>query len=114
MHASEQLLEETKQQAQAKRNRRDRWKDWRNGGPIERAWRNLHSAEILLAEVVGMGELSSQRPAVRSMAKRVLPAKDARTQAIDEWLTDKVWNKLHERRRHRPCLRSCGASTSRR
>ena len=46
----ERLLEETKQQAQAKRNRRERWKDWRSGGPIERAWRNVHSAEILLAE----------------------------------------------------------------
>ena len=30
--------------------RRERWKDWRSGGSIERAWRNLHSAEILLAE----------------------------------------------------------------
>ncbi len=93
----EQLLEETKQQAQAKRNLRERWKDWRDGGPIERAWRNVHSAEILLAEVIGLGELSSQRPAVRSMAKRVLPAKDARSQAIEQWLSDKMWNKLPER-----------------
>ena len=93
----ERLLEETKQQAQAKRNRRERWKDWRDGGPIERAWRNVHSAEILLAEVIGLGELSSQRPAVRSMAKRVLPAKDARSQAIEQWLSDKTWNKLPER-----------------
>ena len=93
----ERLLEETKQQAQAKRNLRERWKDWRNGGPIERGWRNVHSAEILLAEVIGLGELSSQRPAVRSMAKRVLPAKDARSQAIEQWLSDKMWNKLPER-----------------
>ena len=109
----ERLLEETKQQAQAKRNLRHRWKDWRDGGPIERAWRNLHSAEILLAEVVGLGELSSQRPAVRSLAKRVLPAKDARSQAIEQWLSDKVWNKLPERD-DTARSRSCVASTSRR
>jgi hypothetical protein len=93
-----QLLKDTKDQAQAKRRLRDRLKDFRNGGPIERAWRNLHSAEVLLAEVVGMGELSSQRPAVRSMAKRVLPATDARTQAIEHSLSDKVWAKLPTRR----------------
>ncbi len=92
-----QLLDETTQQARANPTRRHRWKDWRSGGPIERAWRNLHSAEVLLAEVVGMGELSSQRPAVRSLAKRVLPAKDARTLAIDEWLTDQVWNDVDGR-----------------
>lgn len=92
----EQLLVETKAQAGVKQKRGRRLRDWRNGGPIERAWRNVHSAEVLLAEVVGLGELSSQRPAVRSLAKRVLPAKDARTQAIEQWLSDKVWNKVQD------------------
>ena len=50
-----------------------RWlQDWRNGGSIERAWRNLHAAEILLAEIVDLDQLASQLPAVRSMAQRVL------------------------------------------
>ena len=48
-----------------------RWlDDWRNGGSIERAWRNLHAAEILLAEIVDLDQLASQLPAVRSMAQR--------------------------------------------
>ncbi len=106
----EQLLTETKRQAQAKRRLRDRLKDFRNGGPIERAWRNLHSAEVLLAEVVGMGELSSQRPAVRSMAKRVLPAKDARTQAIEQWLSDKVWDEPRDQARSEKMRRNYVAS----
>jgi hypothetical protein len=63
----------------------------RTGGPIERAWRNLHGAEVLLAEVVSLEHLSSQRPAVLSLAKRILPARDPRTKAIEDRLSDRAW-----------------------
>jgi hypothetical protein len=90
------LLDETEQQTRAKGQRWAGLKEWRNGGPIERAWRNIHSAEILLADVAAIEELSSQRPAIRSLAKRVLPAKDARAVAIEKRLSDDAWAKLDE------------------
>lgn len=71
--------------------------DWRTGGSIERSWRNLHSADVLLAEVVGLGRLSSQRPRVCSLAKRVLPADDARTVAIKDRLSDEAWAGVSDR-----------------
>jgi hypothetical protein len=91
-----ELLEDTKEQAAAKAKRLRRLKEWRGGGPIERAWRNLHSIEILLAEVVGLDELSSQRPAVLSMAKRVLPATDARAVAVQNRLSDEAWKNVKD------------------
>ena len=107
------LLQDAEEHANGVRPARLRWlQDWRGGGPIERAWRNLHSAEILLAEVIGLGELSSQRPAVRSMAKRVLPAKDARSQAIEQWLSDKDVEQAPRSATTRRVRRSCVASTS--
>ena len=90
------LLDETKDQTAARPKLRRRLKEWRGGGAIERAWRNLHSAEILLAEVVGLDELSSQRPAVISMAKRVLPSADARALAIQDRLSDTAWKDAHD------------------
>jgi hypothetical protein len=87
------LLEDTREHASA--SGKVRWpRGWRSGGPIERAWRDLHSAEILLVDVVGLEELSSQRPAVRSLAKRVLPADDARYLAIEQRLTHAAWDDL--------------------
>ena len=70
--------------------------DWRSGGSIERAWRNLHAAEILLAEVVELDQLAAQLPAVRSMAQRVLAGKDARRIAIEQRLSDEKWDKIAE------------------
>jgi hypothetical protein len=70
---------------------RTRLRDWRSGGPIERAWRGLHSAEILLAEIVEIAELASQLPSVRSLAERVLPASDKRAIAIEKRLCDDAW-----------------------
>jgi hypothetical protein len=89
-----QLLDDTEQQARARSKRLAWLKEWRSGGPIERAWRNIHSAEILLADVATIEELASQRPAIRSLAKRVLPAKDARAEAIEQRLSDDAWAKL--------------------
>ena len=86
------LLDEAELHADGVRKPRLRWlQDWRNGGSIERAWRNLHAAEILLAEIVDLDQLASQLPAVRSMAQRVLACKDARRLAIEQRLTDKRW-----------------------
>ena len=42
--------------------------------------------------MVALEELSSQRPAVRSLAKRVLPADDARSVALEERLTSSAWD----------------------
>ena len=81
----------------ADRGRRLRWlHDWRSGDSIERAWRSLHAAEILLAEVVELDQLAAQLPAVRSMAQRVLAPKDARRVAIDERLADEKWDTIAE------------------
>jgi hypothetical protein len=85
------LLQQTRDETTAKLSLSRRFKEWRGGGPVERAWRNLHSVEILLAQVVGLYALSSQRPQVLSMAKRVLPPKDARTLAVQERLSDTAW-----------------------
>jgi hypothetical protein len=86
------LLDEAEQHANGARKPRLGWlHDWRNGGSIERAWRNLHAAEILLAEIVDLDQLASQLPSVRSMAQRVLACKDARRLAIEQRLTDKRW-----------------------
>ncbi len=92
MLASSALLEETRQHASAPAAGHSTATRLAQRGPIERAWRDLHSAEILLAEVVALEELSSQRPAVRSLAKRVLPANDARSIAIEQRLTNSVWD----------------------
>ena len=89
---SDLLLDEAELHANGVRKPRLRWlQDWRSGGSIERAWRNLHAAEILLAEIVDLDQLASQLPAVRSMAQRVLACKDARRLAIEQRLTDKRW-----------------------
>ena len=88
----QRLLEDTREHARASRKLLHRPGGWRSGGPIERAWRDLHSAEILLADVVGLEELASQRPAVRSLAKRVLPGNDPRSIAIEQRLTSPVWD----------------------
>ena len=101
------LLDDAEQHAHGVQRPRFRWlQDWRSGGSIERAWRNLHGAEILLAEIVDLDELASQRPAVRSMAQRVLSPTDARTIAIEQRLSDEAWKSagedpVHDRRLRR-------------
>jgi hypothetical protein len=87
-----ELLERARKQAELRCGWSRRLRDWRTGGPIERAWRNLHGAEVLLAEVVSLEHLSSQRPAVLSLAKRILPTKDPRAKAIADRLADPAWD----------------------
>ena len=88
-----------------------RWlQDWRNGGSIERAWRNLHSAEILLADIVDLDELSSQRPAVRSMARACCPRPTpGRSPSSSACPTSSGSGR---RTRTRPATVACAGSTS--
>jgi len=90
----QRLLEDTREHATSSGSLLRRAMRWRSGGPIERAWRDLHSAEILLVDVVSLEELSSQRPAVRSMAARVLPSTDPRAIAVEQRLTNPAWDDL--------------------
>ncbi|MDF2732757.1 MAG: hypothetical protein K0S92_1390 [Desertimonas sp.] len=90
----QRLLGDTREHATSGGSFLRRASGWRGGGPIERAWRDLHSAEILLVDVVSLEELSSQRPSVRSMAARVLPGSDPRALAVEHRLTNPAWDDL--------------------
>ena len=109
------LLDEAELHANGVRKPRLRWlQDWRNGGSIERAWRNLHAAEIVLAEIVDLDQLASQLPAVRSMAQRVLACKDARRLAIEQRLIRQAVGGGERRGSTVRVNAVCVASTSRR
>ena len=64
---------------------------WWTGAPIERSWRKIHDAEILLVSLRGIKTLDSGRPELLSLARAALPEGDAQRVAAEKHLTDQAW-----------------------
>ncbi len=64
---------------------------WWTGWAIEKAWRDIHDAEILMAEWRTLDDLDGSRPGIKSLAAVALPKGDAERAALEAALDDKKW-----------------------
>ncbi len=67
------------------------WWRWWTGAPIERAWRKIHDAEVLLSSVREMEELEARRPEVVALVRVALPEGDPQRAAAERRLADTEW-----------------------
>jgi hypothetical protein len=77
---------------------------WWKGAPLERAWLNIHAAEILVAELLPLEILDGRRAGVRALVVEALPAADARVARAKAMLADDEWTHLDKPDRPRHCL----------
>jgi hypothetical protein len=75
------------------RSWRSRLTAWWNGSDIERAWREIHDAETLLAEWRPLVDLNAERTGLLSLARAALPKDDAQRKAIEDSLAGDLWPK---------------------
>jgi hypothetical protein len=72
---------------------RPRFFAWWRGTEIERAWLNIHAAEVALVDVLPIEVLSGRRAGVLTLLTEALPAGDPRLTSAKAAFADKEWER---------------------
>lgn len=65
-----------------------RARSWWTGADIERAWRSVHAAEALLADMQPTAAIRARYPGVLASARQLIRLDDERRIAIERWLSE--------------------------